>query len=82
MRSVGMFTRVQPHERTVEHLRSAILNCICPACGGALSITTRQFRCQGKCREDWRPIWDRLCSAEAAEPRIHNKSVSRSVRAA
>jgi hypothetical protein len=38
-------------------VKSSIVNCICPECGGALSLATKQFRCQGRCGTDWRPVW-------------------------
>ena len=34
---------------------SSILNLICPGCGGALGGLSEEFRCQGRCRKDWRP---------------------------
>jgi hypothetical protein len=35
-------------------LISAILNLVCPDCGGSMM----GFRCQGKCLKDWRAEWD------------------------
>jgi hypothetical protein len=46
--------------RSNERLRSAILNCICPECGGSLSLAPDQLRCQGRCGADWRPVWTRV----------------------
>ena len=37
---------------------SAIVNCICPECGGALGVPTNQFRCRGQCGKDWRFAWN------------------------
>ena len=37
---------------------SAILNLICPRCGGPLGGLSKEFRCQGLCRKDWRPDWE------------------------
>lgn len=45
-----------------EDVRSAILNCVCPDCGGAIEPSAKQFRCVGRCGRDWRPIWDRTRS--------------------
>lgn len=32
---------------------SAIINLVCPQCGGRMM----EFRCQSKCRKDWRWEW-------------------------
>src|SRR3954447_14819171 len=53
--------------RSNEHLKSAILNCICPECGGALSLAANQFRCLGRLSTDWRPVWIRDCRSRASE---------------
>jgi len=37
---------------------SSILNLICPHCGGPLGGLSKEFRCQGLCRKDWRPEWE------------------------
>ena len=37
---------------------SSILNLICPSCGGPLGEPSREFKCQGRCRKDWRPDWE------------------------
>jgi len=37
---------------------SSILNLICPRCGGPLGGLSKEFRCQGLCRKDWRPDWE------------------------
>ena len=39
------------------NVRSAIVNCICPECGGAIELDSSEFRCVGRCGKDWRPIW-------------------------
>jgi hypothetical protein len=81
MSTFGVFTRLQLRQRSEDSLRSAITNCICPECGGALRIRKNQYRCQGRCGEDWWPIWNHLFSAEL-ERKIRVKPVSRSARAA
>jgi hypothetical protein len=40
------------------NVRSAIVNCICPECGGAIELDSSEFRCVGRCGKDWRPIWE------------------------
>ena len=47
-----------------ESVKSAIVNCICPECGGPLSLRTQQFRCRGRCGTDWRPVWMRMRQCE------------------
>lgn len=37
---------------------SAILNWLCPRCGGPLGRPTREFKCQGQCGKDWRSDWE------------------------
>jgi hypothetical protein len=44
--------------RSNANVRSAIVNCICPECGGAIELGLNQFRCVGACGKDWRPIWE------------------------
>ena len=40
-------------------VRSAIINCVCPECGGAIELDFDEFRCVGRCGKDWRPFWER-----------------------
>lgn len=40
---------------------SAIVNLVCPNCGGVLI----GFRCGGKCRKDWRAGWDSAVANES-----------------
>jgi tRNA(Ile2) C34 agmatinyltransferase TiaS len=37
---------------------SNILNCICPECGGRMGGLGLEFKCQGRCRTDWRELWE------------------------
>ena len=55
------FLRIGGSDGSNNGLKSAILNCICPQCGAALSVAANQFRCQGRCGADWRPVWNRIC---------------------
>jgi len=48
--------------RPSEKVISAILNCVCPECGGPISLEVNEFRCHGLCGKDWRPFWDRVLS--------------------
>jgi tRNA(Ile2) C34 agmatinyltransferase TiaS len=38
---------------------SDILNWVCPECGGRMGGPGSEFKCQGECQTDWRPMWDR-----------------------
>jgi len=44
--------------RSKENVRSAIVNCLCPECGGAIELHSNQFRCLGRCGKQWRAIWE------------------------
>jgi hypothetical protein len=44
--------------RSNENVRSAIVNCISPECGGVIELRSNQFRCVGRCGKDWRAIWE------------------------
>jgi len=37
---------------------SAILNWVCPECGGPMGGRTKEFMCQGRCGKDWRTVWE------------------------
>jgi hypothetical protein len=50
--------------RTSEDIISAILNLVCPECGGAMGGLTKEFKCRGKCRRDWRRVWKNSLLAE------------------
>jgi hypothetical protein len=60
MLSQNPFLRMERPSRSTERLRSAIVNCICPECGGGLSLGADQLRCRGRCGTDWRPVWIRI----------------------
>lgn len=48
---------VQHASRTANDI-SSILNLICPRCGGPLGGAFKEFKCQGRCRQDWRSYWE------------------------
>ena len=52
---------------------SGILNCVGPDCGGSMGGAGKEFKCQGKCQTDWRPLWEQLVSAG-----FHSRSRKRS----
>ena len=43
-----------------DDVRSAILNCICPECGGVIELETTELKCLGGCGKRWRDIWVRI----------------------
>jgi hypothetical protein len=43
--------------RPNDEILSAILNCLCPECGGIMGSGANAFRCQGQCGQDWGAIW-------------------------
>ena len=65
--SQNPFLRMESPSRSNERLRSAILNCICPECGGGLSLTGDRLRCQGRCGTDWRPVWTRIRQSDRSQ---------------
>jgi len=42
---------------------SGILNWVCPECGGKMGGTGKEFKCQGQCLTDWRPVWELVFSS-------------------
>jgi len=48
--------------KTTADVVSNILNWICPECGGRLGGRGKEFKCQGECEMDWRPVWERFSS--------------------
>jgi hypothetical protein len=49
---------------TTEEIISDILNWVCPECGGPMGGRSNAFKCEGKCRTDWRDLWEqRLAKA-------------------
>jgi hypothetical protein len=51
-------------------LISAIVNLVCPECGGGMM----EFRCLGRCSRDWRPEWEWTMHAiRRTDSRNHRK---------
>ena len=55
------FIRLSSLKATADAV-SNILNWICPECGGRLGGRGKEFKCQGECQNDWRPVWGRFLS--------------------
>jgi len=54
-------TRFQPTAEVI----SNILNWVCPECGGRMGGEEGlEFRCQGRCRTDWRGLWHSVRNGE------------------
>ena len=51
-----------------QHYLSAIVNCICPECGGPMGGRSNAFMCQGQCGTDWRPTWQSAFTAKSSKP--------------
>jgi hypothetical protein len=67
-----------PHamSQTSEDIISGILNWVCPGCGGRMGGRTKEFKCQGKCRTDWRDVRERRVgkpAKNARSPRAQGK---------
>ena len=66
--------------RADDSVRSSIVNCVCPECGGAIELSTSQFRCIGRCGKEWRAIWDntqRNCARRQAGDNVQRVRRSR-----
>ena len=55
-----------------DDVRSAILNCICPECGGVIELETSELKCLGQCGKLWLDIWVRT------QPHLQAKKARRS----
>ena len=38
---------------------SAIVNCLCPECGGVIELETNRLECL-RCGKHWRQVWERM----------------------
>jgi hypothetical protein len=54
-----------------ENVLSAIVNCLCPECGGAIELHSNQFRCLGRCGNSG----ERFGKAQNATPRKHGQPI-------
>src|SRR5260370_32126769 len=65
-----------PHAmlQTSEDIISGILNWVCRECGGPMGGPTKEFKCQGQCRKDWRAVWEsRLPGKNTNSPQAPGK---------
>ena len=70
-----------PHTtlQTTEDIISDILNWVCPECGGPMGGRTKEFKCQGECRTDWRDVWERSLRATTPQhlPPVNSRTAVR-----
>ena len=57
---------------TSEDIISGILNWVCPECGGRMGGRTKEFKCQGECRTDWRHVWEHRVSKRGQSANPHH----------
>lgn len=76
MFSQNPFLTIEGPRGSKECLRSAILNCICPECGGSLSLAADRLRCQGRCGTDWWPVWMRIRQSDRSQSSHRLKRVA------
>ena len=69
------FVRTTSRGCSNESIKSSIVNCICPECGGALYLATNQFQCLGRCGTDWQPLWNRICQSHHSPIRQLNTAL-------
>jgi tRNA(Ile2) C34 agmatinyltransferase TiaS len=63
--------------RTSADLISSILNWVCPECGGRMGGLGNEFMCHGKCKINWRPVWERVFVTAARQPAARGRRRSR-----
>ena len=56
----------QTHRLTPTEM-SSIVNLICPLCGGPIGGLSKELRCEGLCRSEWRAAWESSSSAGSAK---------------
>jgi len=52
---------------------SAILNLVCPECGGPMGGRSKVFQCQGRCGTDWRSVWESVSVKPRAQIRRRDR---------
>jgi len=61
---------------------SAIRNWVCPECGGPMGGRSTEFQCHGRCRTDWRSVWENaLCIQSSGYAEKHGTQLGRPVTA-
>jgi len=60
---------------SADHL-SAILNLVCPECGGRMGGRPNVFHCQGQCGNDWRSVWESASVKRRTPVRLKNRKLA------
>ena len=55
---------------------SAILNLVCPECGGRMGSRSNVFQCQGQCGTDWRSVWESASVKRRAPVRLKDRKLA------
>jgi len=58
--------------RETERVISAIINCVCPECGGPIVPYEEKLNCSGQCGRDWRPVWKRAIASSTSAAADNN----------
>jgi len=60
---------------SADHL-SAILNWVCPECGGRMGGRAKEFQCQGRCGKDWRSAWESASAKRRTPARLKDRTLA------
>ena len=55
---------------------SAILNLVCPECGGRMGGQSNLFQCQGRCGNDWRSVWESVSAKRRTPVRLKDRTLA------
>src|SRR5271165_4669145 len=55
---------------------SAILNLVCPECGGRMGGRSNVFQCQGQCGTDWRSVWESASVKRRTPVRLKDRKLA------
>src|SRR5271157_1204555 len=55
---------------------SAILNLVCPECGGRMGGRSNVFQCQGQCGTDWRSVWESTSVKRRTPVRLKDRKLA------
>jgi hypothetical protein len=55
---------------------SAIVNWVCPECGGPMGGLSKEFQCLGQCGKDWRPVWESASAKRRTPGRLKDRTLA------
>ena len=55
---------------------SAIVNWVCPECGGRMGGRSKEFQCQGRCGNDWRSVWESASAKRRTPVRLKDRKLA------